>query len=41
MKQIKDRKYYEKYYGRTIILMGVAFSGKEVKCKMKELKIKN
>jgi hypothetical protein len=34
MKQIQDRKYYEKYADRKVILMGVAFAGKEVKCKL-------
>jgi Holliday junction resolvase-like predicted endonuclease len=34
MTQIHDRKYYEKYSDRKVILMGVAFAGKEVKCKL-------
>jgi hypothetical protein len=36
MKQIHDKKYYEKYLGtgKKIILLGLAFSGKEVGCKM-------
>jgi hypothetical protein len=36
MKQIHDRRYYEKYLsqGKKIILLGLAFSGKEVGCKM-------
>jgi hypothetical protein len=38
MKQIHNRKYYEKYADRKVILMGVAFAGKEVKCKLEELK---
>jgi urease accessory protein UreH len=37
MKQIHDRKYYEKYADRKVILMGVAFADKEVKCKLEEL----
>jgi hypothetical protein len=40
MKQIYDRRYYEKYSDKSkkILLMGLAFSGNEVGCKMKELK---
>jgi hypothetical protein len=34
MKQKNDRKYYAKYADRKVILMGVAFAGKEVKCKL-------
>jgi hypothetical protein len=36
MKQIHDRKYYEKYRqkGKKIVLLALAFSGKEVGCKM-------
>jgi hypothetical protein len=41
MKQINDRQYYEKYSGRKIILMAVAFSGREVRCKLAELEIRN
>jgi Holliday junction resolvase-like predicted endonuclease len=40
MKQINDRKYYEKYSDRKVILMAVAFAGKEVKCRLEELEIK-
>jgi hypothetical protein len=39
MKQIHDRKYYEKYSDRKVILMAVAFAGKEVKCRMEGLEI--
>ncbi|MDR1196418.1 MAG: ATP-binding protein [Endomicrobium sp.] len=37
--QIDDRRYYETYLysGRKIILLAVAFNGKAVKCKFKEL----
>jgi hypothetical protein len=35
MTQINDRKYYEAYRDRKIMLMAVAFTGKEVKCEMK------
>jgi hypothetical protein len=40
MKQIRDRKYYEKYFdgdtrtGHTLSLLGVAFTGKDVACRM-------
>jgi hypothetical protein len=36
MKQIHDRQYYNKYQGK-IILLGVAFSGKDVGCRIEEL----
>jgi hypothetical protein len=35
MKQIYDNKYYEAYADRKVMLMAVAFTGKEVKCEMK------
>jgi hypothetical protein len=34
MTQIYDRKYYEAYLDKKVILMAIAFTGKEVKCKM-------
>jgi hypothetical protein len=36
MKQIHDRRYYEKYLnkGKKILLTGLAFSGKDVGCRM-------
>jgi hypothetical protein len=34
MSQIHDRKYYEAYLDRKVVLMAVAFRGKEVKCEM-------
>jgi hypothetical protein len=36
MKQIHDKKYYEKYSGKgkRIILLALAFSRKEVGCRM-------
>ncbi|GHU72594.1 ATPase AAA [Bacteroidia bacterium] len=37
MAQINDRKYYEKYLDHKVILMAVAFSGREVGCRIKEL----
>jgi hypothetical protein len=39
MSQIHDRKYYEKYLdGKRILLWAMAFSGKEVACRMENLK---
>jgi hypothetical protein len=40
MAQIYDRKYYEAYLDRRVMLMAVAFTNKEVKCEMKMLKDK-
>jgi hypothetical protein len=37
MKQIRNRRYYEKYLHRKIRLMGVAFSGKEVACRIENI----
>ncbi|MDR3113500.1 MAG: ATP-binding protein, partial [Endomicrobium sp.] len=39
LKQIKDKKYYEPYLEKKIILLGIAFNGKEVKCKMEKFTI--
>jgi hypothetical protein len=39
MKQIRDQRYYNKYLGKVIIL-GVAFSGKQTGCRMEELEPK-
>jgi hypothetical protein len=41
VKQIHDKKYYEKYLGqgKKIVLLGLAVSGKEVGCRMEELRI--
>ncbi|MDR2556296.1 MAG: PD-(D/E)XK nuclease domain-containing protein [Bacteroidales bacterium] len=36
MKQIYERRYYENYLGK-VVLLAVAFSGKEVKCRMEFL----
>jgi hypothetical protein len=36
--QIRNRRYYEKYLDRKVILMGVAFSGKEIACKLEPIK---
>jgi Holliday junction resolvase-like predicted endonuclease len=42
-KQIHDRKYYEAYLSETkkIILLSVAFAGKEIGCRMETLTINN
>ncbi|MDR1593904.1 MAG: ATP-binding protein [Prevotellaceae bacterium] len=37
MKQINDRRYYNRSLGK-VILLGIAFSGKNVGCRMEELK---
>jgi hypothetical protein len=39
MKQIHDKKYYEKYLGdgKKIVLLGLAFSGREVGCRMEQI----
>jgi hypothetical protein len=39
MKQIHDKRYYEKYQGvgKKIVLLALAFSGKEVKCRMEAM----
>jgi hypothetical protein len=36
MKQIHERRYYNRYPGK-IILLGIAFSGKGIGCRMEEL----
>jgi Holliday junction resolvase-like predicted endonuclease len=33
LKQIDDKKYYEAYAGKKIILLAIAFNGKDIKCK--------
>jgi Holliday junction resolvase-like predicted endonuclease len=37
LKQIEEKKYYEAYSGKKIILLGIAFNGKEVKCKFGDI----
>jgi hypothetical protein len=37
MNQIRDKKYYEAYLDRKVVLLAVAFTGKEVKCELKKL----
>jgi hypothetical protein len=32
IEQIRDRRYYEKYLDRKVLLMAVAFTEKELKC---------
>jgi hypothetical protein len=43
MKQIHGKKYYGKYLGggKKIILLALAFSGKDIRCRMEELRIEN
>jgi hypothetical protein len=38
MAQIHDRRYYEMYLDRKVMLMGVAFTGKEVKCRLEAIR---
>jgi hypothetical protein len=40
MQQINDKRYYNKYLGK-ILLLGIAFSGKNVGCRLEELKIES
>jgi hypothetical protein len=40
MKQIHDKRYYNKYLGK-VILLGIAFSGKQTGCRIEELKIED
>jgi hypothetical protein len=37
MNQISNKKYYEAYLDRKVVLLAVAFTGKEVKCELKEM----
>jgi hypothetical protein len=34
MKQIKEKEYYKPYIGKNIMLLGIAFNGKEIACRM-------
>jgi hypothetical protein len=36
--QIREKRYYEQFLDRKIILLGLAFSGKEVSCRIEPLK---
>jgi hypothetical protein len=38
LKQIKDKKYYGQYLDKKIVLLAIAFNGKEVKCRIKNFK---
>jgi hypothetical protein len=37
LKQIHDRRYYNRYTGK-VLLLGIAFSGRQAGCRMEELK---
>jgi hypothetical protein len=37
MTQIHDRKYYEAYLDKKVMLMAIAFTGKEVKCRLEKI----
>jgi hypothetical protein len=37
MTQIHNRKYYEAYLDKKVMLMAIAFTGKEVKCKLEKI----
>ncbi|GAP72657.1 hypothetical protein SAMD00024442_39_9 [Candidatus Symbiothrix dinenymphae] len=39
--QIREKRYYEPFLDRKVILMGIAFSGKEVGCRIEQLKVEN
>jgi hypothetical protein len=34
MQQIKDRRYYEKYSNKKVLLLAIAFTGKDVACRI-------
>jgi hypothetical protein len=38
MRQIRDRRYYDAFLDGKVTLMAIAFSGKEVRCKMENVK---
>jgi hypothetical protein len=40
-KQIYDKRYYNPYINTRVVLLGIAFTGKDVGCRFEELKIKN
>ncbi|GHT52001.1 hypothetical protein AGMMS49982_11070 [Bacteroidia bacterium] len=35
--QIREKRYYEQFLDRKVILMGIAFSGKEVGCRIEQI----
>jgi hypothetical protein len=37
MAQIHEKRYYEQFLDRKIILLGLAFNGKEVNCRIEPL----
>jgi hypothetical protein len=37
MTQIRDRRYYERYLNKKIILMGAAFTNKEIACRLENI----
>jgi hypothetical protein len=37
MAQIHDRKYYEAYAGKKVVLLAVAFAGREIGCRMETM----
>jgi hypothetical protein len=37
MMQIRDRRYYEAYLDRRVMLLAIAFTGKDVKCRMEKV----
>jgi hypothetical protein len=37
MTQINDRRYYEKYLDKKVLLMAVAFAEKDLQCRMQPL----
>ncbi|GAP73401.1 hypothetical protein SAMD00024442_89_2 [Candidatus Symbiothrix dinenymphae] len=39
--QIREKRYYEPFLDRKVILLGIAFSGKEVGCSIEQLKVEN
>jgi hypothetical protein len=36
--QIREKRYYEPYLDKKVILLGIAFSGKEVGCRIETVK---
>ncbi|GAP73403.1 hypothetical protein SAMD00024442_89_4 [Candidatus Symbiothrix dinenymphae] len=39
--QIREKRYYEPFLDRKVILLGIAFSGKDVGCRIEQLKVEN
>ncbi|GHT78661.1 ATPase AAA [Bacteroidia bacterium] len=38
--QIREKRYYEPFIDRKVILLGIAFSGKDVDCRLEQLTVK-